>query len=83
MPAPEVFPRNATPPDRSGYPDYRRLAAADRGHDPVAVGGGDLGVAGLEECLAGHVADLAIGVGGQDPELLPGVDPLDDRVGRE
>ncbi|HYE07277.1 MAG TPA: acetylxylan esterase [Planctomycetota bacterium] len=30
MPAPEVFPRNATPPDAHGFPDYRRFAAADR-----------------------------------------------------
>ncbi len=30
MPARERFPAGATPPDRTGYPDYRRFAAADR-----------------------------------------------------
>ena len=61
--------------------EHRRLAAAQRGHQgPWQSARGDFDVAALDERLAGHVFDLAVGVGGQHAELLLLADALDDRV---
>ena len=61
----------------------RRLAAAHRRDQAGLAGHGDLGIGTFEERLAADVADLAVGVGRQHPELLLRADPLDDRVDRE
>ncbi len=56
------------------------LSSAHGGHQPGAAGGGHLGIAALHERLAGHVAHLAVGVGGQHAHLLAAAQSLHHRL---
>ena len=56
------------------------FAAAEGGDEGELVGGGDFGVADLEEGLAGDIPGAAVGVGGDDAELLAAADVLHDGV---
>ena len=59
------------------------LAAADGVEQAELVVLGDLGVAGFKVGLEGDVARLAIGVAGDDAELLATAEILDDGIFRE
>ena len=63
--------------------EQRGFAAAQRFHQPAAVGPGDIGVAAVHERFGGDIARPAIGEGGDDAHLLPRADLLHHRVARE
>ena len=60
--------------------EHGGFTAAEGGDEAQGFGLDDLGVAAFDEGFAGDVADLAVGVGGEDAELLLRADFLDDGI---